>query len=537
MSRITRLSALLCPLLLSVAACSSSDDTPAADGPDAGSTSDSGSTSDTGSLPDGELAPDPVPASSAVLTTEATWTPTHAIEAHTGPNPSLPSALPQYLSEGYGDLTQSGGETYVQRAPDGETPPAPGPGAKRLLRFVHLTDLQLVDDESPTRTGKLDTTGSTSAALRPQDAELCRMTNAAVRTINAVHRKDPIEFVLMGGDNVDSAQSNELDWFLGIMQGGAKVECDSGDDDDLIAGPGNDGKDPFVSEGLLMPWKWVTGNHDVNVQGNFSADGYKDLALGDYAGNGTRDYRVGGDIVAGAQIIPDARRALLDRATMMARVSGNEDGHGAGAEQKASGKAYYHFDVPNTPIRFIILDTASELGGAEGLIRKGDVDKHVIPALDEARAQGKWVFLASHHAQASLTLNGGTFGEQPPDAMEPAAWANLIGSYPNVLYSIVGHSHQHRVNRVAPTTGSAWWEVMTSAIADFPFEFRVLEVFDQDNGWVMLRATCVDLVTDGDPVVQRGVQLGTVDFTSGWNPSDGRGKADARNVEVWAKKP
>jgi len=531
MTRIARLSALLCPFLLSVAACSSSEETPAIVGTDAGPIPD------TGTLADGELAPDPVPASSAVLTTEVTWAPTHAIESGKGPNPSIPSALETYLSEGYGERTKKGGEPYVARAPDAETPPAPGPGAKRLLRFVHLADLQLVDDEAATRTGTLDTTGATSSALRPQDAEICRMSNAAVRTINALHRKEPIEFVLMGGDNIDNAQSNELDWFLGIMQGGVKVECDSGEDDDLIPGPGNDGKDAFVSEGLLMPWKWVTGNHDVLVQGNFSIDGYKDIAVGDYTGNGTRDYRLGGDIVAGVQIIADKRRAVLDRTTLMARVSGNDDGHGTGVEQKASGKAHYHFDVPNTPLRFVIIDTASELGGAEGVIRKGEIDKYIVPALDEAKALGKWVILASHHAQGSLSLDGGAFGIEPPDAMEPAAWANLIGSYPNVLYSIVAHSHQHRVNRIVPTVGHAWWEVMTSAIADFPHEFRILEIFDQDNGWVMLRATCVDVATDADPVVQRGLLLGTVDLTSGWNPGDGRGAADARNVEVWAKKP
>lgn len=494
-------------------------------------------TSESGSADDAGLAPDPLPASTAVLTTETTWAPAHARESGSGPNPAFPSARENYLAEGYGELVKKNGEAHVTRAPEGQTPPAAGANARRLLRFVHLADLQLVDDEAATRTGKLDTKGPTSSALRPQDAELCRLANAAIRTINAVHRKEPIQFVLMGGDNIDNAQSNELDWFLGIMQGGVQVECDSGEDDDLIPGPGNDGKDPFVSEGLLVPWKWVTGNHDVLVQGNFSIDGYEDQAIGDYAGTGTRDYRIGGDIVAGAQIIADPRRAVLDRTTLMTRVSGHQDGHGASDEQKTSGKAHYYFDVPNTPIRFVIIDTASELGGAEGIIRKAEIDKYIVPALDEAKAQGKWVFLASHHAQHSLSLDGGTFGVQPPDAMDPAQWANLIGAYPNVLYSIVAHSHEHRVERITPTSGNAWWEVMTSAIADFPHEFRVMEVFDQDNGWVMLRATVVDLVTDGDPVALRGLQLGTVDFTSGWNPGDGRGSANERNVEVWAKKP
>ncbi|HQP34493.1 MAG TPA: metallophosphoesterase [Polyangiaceae bacterium] len=540
---ISRSSLLLFSLLLGPLGCSSEDADTVPPTDDAGASSDSEAPTDAATdadatiVSDAEPLPEPLPAATTVLTTEATWAPTHPIEVHTGPNPAFPSALATYVAEGYGERTQAGGEAHVTRAPEGQTPPAPGPGAKRVLRFVHLTDMQVVDDESPARTGLLDSWGSTSAALRPQDPELCRLANAAVRTVNGLHRADPVDFVLLGGDNIDSAQSNELDWFLGIMQGGVPVECDSGDDDNLVAGPGNDGKDAFVSEGLLMPWKWVTGNHDVNVQGNFAASGYEDIAVGDYTGSGTRDYRVGGDVVAGVQIIPDARRALVDRAKLLTRVGSHGDGHGAGSP-KVAGKAHYTFDIPGTPIRFVVIDTASELGGAEGVIRKGEMDQVVIPALEEAKSLGKWVFLASHHSQGSLTLNGGTFGSQPPDAMDPEAWADTLGAYPNVLFSFVAHSHEHRVTRIAPKAGGAWWEVMTSAVADFPHEFRVLEVFDQDNGWIMLRATCVDLVTEGDVVTERAVRSGTVDLTTGWNPGDGRGVGpDVRNVEVWAKKP
>ena len=105
-----------------------------------------------------------------------------------------------------------------------------GPNAKRLLRFTHLADTQVADDESPTRLGQFDADKVTASALRPQDAYLCHMANATVRTINALHKKDPIAFTLLGGDNGDSVQTNEESWILGILSGSDDVECDSGDD-------------------------------------------------------------------------------------------------------------------------------------------------------------------------------------------------------------------------------------------------------------------------------------------------------------------
>jgi hypothetical protein len=185
----------------------------------------------------------------------------------------------------------------------------------------------------------------------------------------------------------------------------------------------------------------------------------------------------------------------------------------------------------------LVIDTAAETGGAEGILTRSEVDRVVKPALDKAKAEGKYVILASHHAQGSLTRNGGTFGTDAPDPVLPEDWATFLGGYSNVLFSMVGHTHQHRVKAITPASGHAYWEVMTSSIADFPHEFRVVEIFDQDNGYLMLRGTCVDFASDGDDVAAEGRKRGVVDLTSGWGPSSGDGKAEDRNVELWIKKP
>jgi hypothetical protein len=270
------------PVLFALA-CSTSDD---------GASSSSGGT-DGGTTPPPKYTPTALPPLGDVVTTlDKKLTPSKPQQKYTdGPNPAAPDALASYLDKGLGEQTEGPGEAYVKRVIDGSTPPAPGPGAKRIVRFAHLADLQIADDESPTRVGQLDAAGFTSSALRPQDAYLCRMANAAVRTINAIHKKEALAFTIMGGDNADSAQTNEVGWVLGILSGAPSVECDSGDDDDVIKGADNDGKDPFVAEGLAMKWLWVTGNHDVLVQGNVAPnESNKISVVGDSASNGTRLY-------------------------------------------------------------------------------------------------------------------------------------------------------------------------------------------------------------------------------------------------------
>ncbi|AKU95418.1 hypothetical protein AKJ09_02082 [Labilithrix luteola] len=508
------------PLLLALA-CSSSSDEP------------------TNGTPVDRPAPSPLPVLTDVPTTlDKTLVPTTPRQSYKdGPNPSAsPASLTDYLNRGFGELAPGPGVPYATRVVDGSTPPAPGPNAKRLVRYVHLADLQLADDESPTRVGFIDSADLTSGALRPEDPYLCRMTNAAVRSINALHRKDAFAFTILGGDNADSAQTNEVDWALGILSGGAPVKCDSGHDDDIVPGPDNDGKDPFVADGLAMPWRWVTGNHDVLVQGNFDITEYRDVAIGDIAQGGTRDYTQGGAIVTGT-IVADPRRALLSRTDLMTRVLADKDGHGLGAAEKASGRATYSFDVEGTSFRFVVIDTAHETGGAEGVITQSEVDRVIKPLLDKAKADGKWVILASHHSQTNLTNNGGAFGKVETDAILPDAWAAFVGGYPNVVFSMVGHSHENRIRSVAPTNGHAWWEVMTSAIADFPHQFRVVEIYDQDNGWLMMRTHTVDFSVDGDPVANQGRRGGVVDLTSGWLQQDGTGKPEDRNAELWIPKP
>jgi len=475
------------------------------------------------------------PLSRAPLTLEETLTVTHALEEATlGKNPQVPAAMEQLLADGYGETAPGPGEPIVVRTLDDQPAPVDGPNPKLLTRFVHLADIQLADDESPMRFASLDIP-LFSSPYRPQEGHQCRILNAALRTINRLHEDLPVDFVLLGGDNVDSAQQNEHEWLRAILAGGGSVECDSGKNDDPTPGPGNDPKDPFHPEGLRVPWLWVTGNHDVLTQGLSPVTDNAERAVGSEAQYGTRDWSLPGGPVVKGDVVPDARRMPLAASVLFDALAADGDGHGIDADVLARGKASYEHDVFGTALRLLVIDTATPLGGAEGVILDSDIDDFLRPALDRAQKEGKLVILASHHSSNTLA-DGSKPGPVQPGALSTDQWQAFVGEYPNVIAHITGHSHIHRVHRRQQPGKSPYFELITSALADYPHQMRLIEVWDRDNGYVVVRAVNLDYSAEGDSVAADGRRRSIVDLTSGW-VGDASGTAPDRNVELFVEKP
>lgn len=521
------LASLIAGLALASAAAGCADDSAAGGGGEGGGAG-------------GAPPPEPLPElSKAPLTTEERLTfTTQPVTADASNDPRLPEHVEAMLSEGYADYTIGAGEPIEPRLMDASAPPPPGPNATVLARFVHLADIQLADDESPARVCNTDVPLTpTNSAFRTQDGHECRILNAAVRTINRLHQDAPLDVVVLGGDNIDNAQTNESDWVLALLSGAEQVECDSGDDDDPVPGPDNDPKDPFVAEGLAVPFVWVTGNHDVLTQGNFPSANFEDEYLGGYAGTGTRDWSQPGGPVKLGEVPADEARAPLTGSQLLARVQADGDGHGVTGDAVASGRAFYTHDLAGTPIRFIVIDTSAPTGSAEGLLHQAEIDDFLVPALDAALADDKLVIVTSHHASGSLSDGGSFGGVAQPDAVLTAAFQEVLADYPNVLMHLAGHSHIHRVNVISPATGQPYWEVQSSALADFPSQMRLVEVRDLDNGYYGLRLTALDYQTEGDPIAEEGRQLSIIDVTSGWEPDEHSGAVTDRNVELYVAKP
>src|SRR3990172_2911645 len=154
-----------------------------------------------------------------------------------------------------------------------------------LVVFHHFGDVQLLDEESPLRGEWQDScpTPLSTSAFRPQEALTIQVAASLIRQANRINRSPltgrPIDFALHTGNAADSAQLNELRWFIDLMDG-RSLQPDSG-------GPGYEGVQPespdprhpdllalaqlpFEPEGLSYPWYTAVGNRDVLVQGGFT---------------------------------------------------------------------------------------------------------------------------------------------------------------------------------------------------------------------------------------------------------------------------
>ena len=272
-------------------------------------------------------------------------------------------------------LVDRDGDGFLERG-DGEALRGPR-GGRVLATFGQITDPHVRDEESPARVPFLDRLGSPlNSTFRPHEAFSTQVLDAAVR---ALSRERP-QAVVVTGDIVDSAQENELDQALAVLDG-AVVAPDSGE-------PGYDGvqvasnPDPFYfrpdtdaprhpgalaaaqgrfrAGGLRVPWYPAVGNHDVLVQGEVPAtELIEEVATGDRMVTGldpaflpptvdeddapeaVRVLLTQGEVFGRAETVPaDPARRHLQPAELVERLAS-----AAGVRPAAPDRLDYAFDL------------------------------------------------------------------------------------------------------------------------------------------------------------------------------------------------
>lgn len=431
---------------------------------------------------------------------------------------------------------------------------------KSLLFFGHITDLHIVDEESPARLAVADSIleqlDISSSAFHPQEDLLFSSTDAMIRTLNRISLKSNFDFLLNTGDSIDNAHQIELDWFVDAMNGKV-VDPDSGRNDDPVAGPGNDGNDPLKMTGLLsnMPFYAAVGNHDVLYQGNipeylrevFNAIVEpllgKEFSILNPVGNYSNGVIVpkatpyNPDKLKPGKIVADPRRASLSsKGFISTYIENTEDRPVFGFPKSLQGKEQAYYSTKprdNSPIRLIVLDTTCRIGTAAGIIDQDQFEHFLIPELDDAKRAGELVIIASHHPSNSImTLSRAKermvnvcrkdknmhkamkqlarHMEERVETIEGNLFTHTLASYSNVILHIVGHQHTNKITPIGEKE-HGYWEVQTSSLIGFPQQSRLFEIVYEGNNIGAIQTCVVDYESSKNPLAEKCRELAQKD--------------------------
>jgi len=468
-----------------------------------------------------------------------------------GVNTVYPYEVSQYAQEGYGTWQYGSGVDAGKRLdlmPTDYSAEAASSAAK-LVTFFTMTDIHITDEESPAQAILLGYKGGSSSAYSPVMMYTKQVVDAAVQTINALHKKNPFDFGISLGDASNRSQSNETRWYIDVLDGGL-ISPDSGAKDDPIPGGNNDYQDEFVAVGLdrSIPWYQTLGNHDHFFTGFLPVNDYlrdtfvgttilnmgnpfvaptgadsRGLYMGALDGRTPYGNVIGAGPVAsfpdGAPTVPaaDANRRALSRAEWLREfftTTSNPVGHGfSQADVDNNGFACYSF-VPRSdiPIKVIVLDDTqreddrnnpASLGYGHASLDQERYD-WLVSELDSGQASGQLMIIAAH-IPIGVEVFPSMMAWNPDAPMSEAQLLAKLHSYPNLILWIAGHRHVNQVTALPYNAADpndhpelGFWEVETSSLRDFPQQFRTIEIVRNSDQTISIFAT------DVDPAVRSG---------------------------------
>ncbi|MFA6328144.1 MAG: TIGR03768 family metallophosphoesterase [Candidatus Micrarchaeia archaeon] len=463
-------------------------------------------------------------------------------------SPKLPpEAISNFSQYGYGKWEYGRGLGFEKRldlmpsAYNGTS----ATGAARLLNFFTMTDIHLTDKESPAEAVYYGYKWGVISGYSPAMLYTTHMLDAAIQTVNSLHKENPFDFGISLGDDINSAQYNELRWFIDVLDG-KNIIPDSGARDDPVPGPLNDYQDEYRAAGLdkSIPWYQALGNHDHFWMGMFTPDSYvKDAMAGNASldigniftsplGIKSRGFYMGaidgrtpyGDIVGAgpvgnfpsAPVVPsDPDRRFLSKNEWMAEffnTTSKPAGHGFTQAGVADGFACYSFE-PNSslPVKVIVLDDTQGEDDTDGNSGHGSIDQKrydwLVKELDAGQAEGKLMIIAAH-IPIGIELDSSGLGAlmtwSEYAAVSDTALLAKLHTYPNLILLVAGHRHFNTVTALKSPDASrpelGFWEVETASLREFPQQFRTFEIVRNSDNTISIFATDIDpAAKEGSP--------------------------------------
>jgi metallophosphoesterase (TIGR03768 family) len=446
----------------------------------------------------------------------------------------------------YGAWTYGPGLDYQKRL-DLMTPGYTGASvtkSARLLNFFAITDAHMTDEETPASAMYFGYKGGFIGGYSPVLLFTTQVFDAAIRTINALHKEKPFDFGISMGDACNNTQYNELRWYIDIFDG-KKINPDSGIKDDPKHGPGNDYQDEFQAEGLdpSIPWYQTMGNHDhfwtgllppddaaravyisdeiLNI-GNVLQHPYdpkpfetRGIYMGSIDGTTPLGEITGIGTVSNFPTPPKVhaadpnRRSLLKEEWMneFFNTSSKPAGHGFSQANVNSKFSSYSFEPKaDIPIKVIVLDDTQDNDDphlnfyAHSSINAAGYT-WLVSELEKGQSEGKLMIISSHIPIGVLPADNG-MGWSESAAVTENDFIAKLHTYPNLILWIAGHRHVNQVTPM-PSTDPAhpengFWEVETTSLRDFPQQFRMFDIIRNTDNTVSIFAT------DVDPIMKEG---------------------------------
>ena len=434
--------------------------------------------------------------------------------------------------------------------------------AASLLSLFTISDTHVYDKESPSQPFfvlGMDNAyeSDNTPAITFTMLYTTHILDAAIQTVNALHKQKPFDCGLFLGDAANNSQYNEVRWYIDVIDG-KLITPSSG----AHAGADKiDYQKPYKAAGLdkTIPWYQTKGSHDnfwfgssrvieylrqnyiggdILELGNVLADpvnGFNQDQRTCYMGtvDGSTLY---GDIIgygpvsttSAIKVAADPNRHSLTMNDWMREffdTSSNPVGHGFNLVDPSLGSdfACYSF-VPksNIPIKIIMLDdTQSEQSEPIDIdnnhlnaFGNGSLDtaryNWLISELDKGQSEGMLMIIATHAPIGILPFGNGETGSWGVKNAQPGTDSCVkdtdlivtLQKYPNFILWLAGHQHN---NQVTPFISSdskhpeyGFWEVQTASLRDFPQQFRTFEILRNSDNTVSI------IITNVDPAVREG---------------------------------